>query len=77
MMGTMTEISNFLNFSPKRQALLDSKIGEFCQANADVEVVKKTLEDVRDKMVQYNRKWFDNAWCRNEDSTFMWQTETQ
>ena len=29
-MGTVTEIANFFNFSPKRQSVLDEKIMELC-----------------------------------------------
>ena len=29
MMGTVTELANYFNFSPKRQSCLDEKISEF------------------------------------------------
>ena len=30
MMGTVKEVSNFFNYSPKRQGVLDEKIAELC-----------------------------------------------
>ena len=29
-MGTVTELANYFNFSPKRQSVLNSKIAELC-----------------------------------------------